>query len=126
MILKEEVGEFEVCEFIEGKVFDVEGIFVYHLIFFGYTNLSKIFMPQEVEGDKIPENIVSTNVMKLKHINWNTQQRTDREFPYQAASYPNRPSHPSSSNRRISQRRTNVAGESNEGCSGGGDGEGIL
>ena len=46
---KEVAREFETCEFIQGPAvqgFDPEGIFVAHLNFFGYTNISKKIIPQ--------------------------------------------------------------------------------
>lgn len=55
--LREVVREYEICEFVEGPAgrgFDLEGIFKAHLNFVGYSNLSKIFVPQEIEGSRIP------------------------------------------------------------------------
>ena len=48
------VKDYEFYEFIQGLVikgFDPEGIFVAHLNFVGYSNLSGIFTPQEIEGN---------------------------------------------------------------------------
>lgn len=84
-----------------------------HLNFVGYNDLPKIFIPQEVKGDIIPSIVVIANVNKLKY-NSKTQQRPEGESPSQVLSQPSRPSSPSSSNKRISQRKTNAAGESNE------------
>ena len=47
----------------------------------GYTNISEIFTPQEVERDRIPKTVISTNVKKLKHSNPNTKQRLEGESP---------------------------------------------
>ena len=55
--LKEMAREFEICEFIEGLAvqgFDPKGIFVAHLNFVGYTNISEIFVPQGIKGNRIP------------------------------------------------------------------------
>ena len=38
-----------------------------HLNFVGYTNIFEIFVPQTIEENKIPETVVSTNVIKMKY-----------------------------------------------------------
>lgn len=63
---------------------------------------------------------------KLTHSNSKTKQKPKGESPSQVVSHPSQPSHMSSSSRRFSQREINVVGESNEGRSGGGDGEDPL
>lgn len=69
--LREVAKEYEICEFVEGPTlqgFDPEGISVAHLLFVGDSNLNKIFVPQEIEGNNgIPKIVISTNVKKLKH-----------------------------------------------------------
>lgn len=67
--LREVTREFETCEFSEGPAiqgFDLEGIFMAHLNFIGYTNLFEIFIPWEIQENRSPETIISTNV-KVKH-----------------------------------------------------------
>ena len=67
--LKEVAREFDIFEFVKGPTihgFDPEGNFVAHLNFVGYTNLSKIFVPQEVEENRSPKTLISTNVRKMK------------------------------------------------------------
>lgn len=92
MHLKEAVIEFEIYEFIEGPVVQVfypKCIFVAHLNFVGYTNLSKNFTPQEVEGDKSLEFVINTNVNKLKHSKSKTWKIPQGESPSQVVSHPN-------------------------------------
>lgn len=68
--LKEVAREFEGIEFIEGPAlqgFDPEGIFVANLNFLGYTNIFEIFVPQEIQENKIPKTMVRINVKSMKH-----------------------------------------------------------
>ena len=70
---------YEFYEFIQGptvKGFDTEGIFVAHLNFVEYSNLTKIFTPQEIEGNLwIPKIVTKTNVKykKLKQTKTKTR-----------------------------------------------------
>lgn len=92
MHLREAKREFDISEFVEGPIiqgFSLEGIFVAHSNFVGYRNLSKIFVPQEIEGNIFPETVINTNVKKLKHNNPKTKQRPKGESPSQAISQPN-------------------------------------
>ena len=89
MHLKEVPREFQICEFIEGPTiqgFDLGGTFMAHLNLVGYTNLSEIFTPQEVERDRGLETVISTDVDKLKHGKPKTKQRPEGEYPSQDAS----------------------------------------
>ena len=64
LYLRDVAREFETCEFVEGPIFrrfDPEGVFVAHLNFDGYTNIPKIFVPQERKENRIPEIVVNTN-----------------------------------------------------------------
>ena len=52
--LSEFSRDYDFCEFVQGptvKGLDREGIFVSHLNFVGYSNLTKIFIPQEIQGN---------------------------------------------------------------------------
>lgn len=63
--------EYELYEFAEGpsiQRFDPEGIFVSHLNFVYYTNLSNIFVPHEIEENRILETIISTNVKQVNQL----------------------------------------------------------
>ena len=57
---------FELCELLQPLVvkgFDLEGVFMAHLNSIGYSNLTRIFNPQEIEENPgIPETVISTNV----------------------------------------------------------------
>lgn len=68
--LREVARECEICDFVEGprvRGFDPKGIFVAHLNFVGYSNLIKIFIPQDIEGNIwILKTFIRTNVKKFK------------------------------------------------------------
>ena len=68
--LREVARHYELCEFVQGPVvkgFDPEGIFIVDLNFVGYSNLTGIFTPQEIEGDTGSlETIINNNVKRLK------------------------------------------------------------
>ena len=52
--LRKVARDYELCEFVQGPTvqeFYPEGIFVSHLNFVGYSNLSGIFASWEIEGD---------------------------------------------------------------------------
>ena len=126
MHLKEVGREFEGCEFVEGLVvqgFDPKGIFVSHLNFVGYTNISKIFVPQEIQENRSPKTVVSTNVKRMEHDKSKIRQRSQGESPSKAATQQYCSSCPSSTDRKMSLRKTIVVGDSNEGCPRGVDGE---
>ena len=79
--LKEVARDFELCQFIQAPTvrgFDPKGVFMAHLNSIGYSNLTEIFSPQEIEGNLgSVETIISTNVKsnKLKQSKPKTRQR---------------------------------------------------
>jgi hypothetical protein len=83
--LREVSRDYEFCVFVQGqavKGFDSEGIFVAHLNFVGYSNLTGIFTPQEIEGDiGNRETVINTNIKKLKQIKSKTSNRLEEESP---------------------------------------------
>lgn len=84
---------------------------------------------QEIEGNPRSLGIViSTNVKPKKSKQGKQKMRhiPKGEYPSQYGSKSNHPVYSSSSNRRTSQRKSTTGGESNEGCSGGDDGEDPL
>ena len=68
--LRELVREYGIYEFVEGlaiRGFDPEGIFIAHLNFVGYSNVTEILVPREIEGnDGIPEIVITSNAKKLE------------------------------------------------------------
>ena len=88
MHLKEVEREFETCEFSEGLVvqgFDLEGIFVAHLKFDGYTNVFEIFEPREIEEIRSPETMVSTNIINMKKDESKIRQSPEGGSPSKVA-----------------------------------------
>ena len=59
----------------------------------------------------------------MKHDKSKIKHKPKGASPSKVSTQSNRPSHPSSSSRKMSLRKNIVVGESNEGCLGGGDGE---
>jgi len=97
--------EFKSCEFVEGPAIqgsDPEGIFASHLNFVGYTNISKIFVAQEIKENKSPESVISTNVKNMKNDKSKVRQRPKGKSPSKVSTRPNYPSRPSSSSRKMS------------------------
>ena len=92
-------------KFVEGPTiqgFDLEGVFVALLNFFGYTNLSEIFIPHEIEENRSSETLISTNLKKLKHSESKIKKILEGESPSQDASHAKRSSCLSFSSRRMS------------------------
>ena len=121
--LKEVARDFELCEFIQAPTvrgFNPKGVFTAHLNSIGYSNLTKIFIPLENEGNpRNPKTIINANVKskKLKQSKPETRQRPKCESPSQVGSQSYYPICPSSSNIRVSYRKYATGGESKEGCS---------
>ena len=84
MHLREMAREFNTYEFSKGPAiqgFDPEGVFVTHLKLVGYTNISDIFKPLEVEGSGSPVTMVSTNVINMNEGEYGIRQTPKGESP---------------------------------------------
>lgn len=103
--LKEVAKDFELCEYFLALVVkgsDPEGIFVAHLKFDGYSNLTKIFTPREIEENpRSPEIVISTNAKsnRLKERKPRTSERPKGKSLSHVGSLLSCPIHPSPSNR---------------------------